>query len=103
MCALADILMGNSPSNSYFHKLMNFGRQTDLWLNLFGKPDKTPNSLDNQLAATDANNVDKLFSQVESLLKDQHTKGGLTTATKATIDRYLNKIVESKTPNDKNK
>ena len=44
-------------------------------------------------------NVDQLFSQVESLLKEQHGKGGLTASAKSTIDRYLNKIVENKTPN----
>ncbi|WP_019029679.1 hypothetical protein [Colwellia piezophila] len=41
-------------------------------------------------------NVDQLFSHVECLLKDQHGKGGLTASAKATIDRYLNKIVANK-------
>ena len=60
----------------------------------------------NQKPKTD-NNVDQLFSQVESLLKEQHDKGGLTASAKSTIDRYLNKIVENKNstqfPNDSQK
>ena len=45
-------------------------------------------------------NVDQLFSKVESLLKDQHEKGGLTATAKSNIDRYLNKIADNKNPNE---
>ena len=102
ICGLVDIFKGNSLSKSYFHKLMTFGHKTDAWLNLFGNKKETVDSnvTDDQKAAGDVN-VDQLFSQVEILLKEQHDKGGLTASAKATIDRYLNKIVENKTPNDK--
>jgi len=107
ICGLADILMGHSLSQSYFHKLMDFGHQTDSWLNLFGNHNKGAENLPVQgsdKAKTDVN-VDQLFSQVESLLKEQHGKGGLTASAKSTIDRYLNKIVEiknsTKLPRDK--
>ncbi len=103
ICGLADILIGNSLSKSYFHKLMDFGHQTDSWLNLFGNHKKNTenlNDIGSQKAKADMN-VDQLFTQVESLLKEQHGKGGLTASTKATIDRYLNKIVETKKPSDK--
>ena len=98
ICGLVDIFKGNSSSQSYFHKLMGFGHQTDSWLNLFGtynKETENLNVLDSQKAKSEAN-VDKLFSQVESLLKEQHNKGGLTASAKNTIDRYLDKIVENK-------
>lgn len=98
ICGLVDIFNGHSSSQSYFHKLMGFGHQTDSWLNLFGtynKDTENLNVLDSQKATSEAN-VDKLFSQVESLLKEQHNKGGLTASAKNTIDRYLNKIVENK-------
>jgi hypothetical protein len=102
ICGLVDILKGNSLSNSYFHRLMTLGQQSDGWLNLFGK-----HSYDSNKAAENSNDigspkakaevsVDQLFSQVESLLKEQHGKGGLTASAKTTIDRYLNKIVEKK-------
>ena len=31
VCGLADILIGNSISKSYFYKLMNIGHLTDSW------------------------------------------------------------------------
>ncbi len=98
ICGLVDILSGHPLSKSYFHKLMRLGHQTDSWLNLFGnhkKDAENSSDSDNQNAKADVN-VDQLFSQVETLLKDQHNKGGLTASAKSTIDRYLNKIVESK-------
>ncbi len=109
ICGLADILKGHSLSQSYFHKLMNFGHQTDSWLNLFGNHNHNNNAENvdvpsRQKAKADAS-VDHLFSQVESLLKEQHNKGGLTASAKTTIDRYLNKLVENKNstkpPSDK--
>ena len=36
ICGLIDIFKGHSLSNSYFHKLMHYGHQSDRWLNLFG-------------------------------------------------------------------
>lgn len=100
ICGLADIVKGNSLPQSYFHKLMAFGRQTDFWLNLFGEPDKETENIDVKSNSENKSeiNVDQLFFQVEELLKEQHSKGGLTASAKATIDRYLNKIVEN--PNE---
>ena len=101
VCALIDIFKNHSLSQSYFQKLMVFGHQTDHWLNLFGGQNKPANNLEpskEQSAKSDVN-VDQLFAQVETLLKEQHDKGGLTTSAKKTIDRYLNKIVQNKNSN----
>jgi hypothetical protein len=98
ICGLADILLGKPLSKSYFHKLMDFGHKSDSWLNLFGNHNKdveNSNNIGSQKNKPEMN-VDQLFSQVESLLKDQHGKGGLTAAAKSNIDRYLNKIVDKK-------
>lgn len=102
ICGLVDIFKGNSLSNSYFHRLMTLGQQSDGWLNLFGKhtydsskAEENSNDIGSPKAKAEVS-VDQLFSQVESLLKEQHGKGGLTASAKTTIDRYLNKIVEKK-------
>jgi hypothetical protein len=121
ICGLIDIFKDHSLSNSYFHKLMALGQQSDSWLNLFGNhsvgnhsvgkhsldrnsSDKNSNKQDKDTensevmgehsAKPDAN-VDQLFSRVEALLKEQHSKGGLTASAKATIDHCLNKIART--------
>jgi hypothetical protein len=101
ICGIVDILIGNTHTKSYFYKLMNFGHKTDSWLNLFGN-NKNTESLNDEDGKTPKvdRNVDQLFSQVESLLKDQHGKGGLTASAKNKIDLYLNKIVDKKTPSE---
>ena len=105
ICGLADIFIGNSLSKSYFYKLMNLGQQTDSWLNLFGNHNKDAKDFNvkNRQKITKEMNVDQLFSHVESLLKEQQGKGGLTASTKEKIDRFLNKIVDKKTFSGKQK
>jgi hypothetical protein len=102
VCGLADLLLGNSLSKSYFYKLMGLGHQSDAWLNLFGSHNKDDQNtkVEGSKETKPDMNVDQLFSQVESLLKDQHGKGGLTATAKSKIDRYLNKIVDNKEPRE---
>jgi hypothetical protein len=122
ICALIDIFQDNSLSNSYFHKLMALGQQSDSWLNLFGNHSVDNNKLDNNSSDSHSvdkqgkdieksevmgehnpkadGNVDQLFSQIETLLKEQHGKGGLTASAKTAIDNYLNKIVQTKGPSE---
>lgn len=102
ICGIVDIFKGHSISQSYFRKLMDLGQKSDSWLNLFGNHNQNhsedaenSNLLDGQNSKSEVN-VDHVFSQIESLLKEQHDKGGLTASAKVTIDRYLNKIVENK-------
>jgi len=96
VCALIDVFKGHSLSQSYFQKLMVFGHKTDTWLNLFGNHDTDDLNLEEHQVEKKDVSVDQLFNQVESLLKEQHGKGGLTASAKASIDRYLNKIVDNK-------
>lgn len=94
VCLVIDLIKGHSQQQSYFHRLMAFGHQTDKWLNLFGSNIKEESSKGffNQPASEPS--VDQLFDKIETLLKEQHGKGGVTASTKASIDRYLDKIVK---------
>lgn len=112
ICALIDLFKGNQYQQSYFYKVMRLGRKTDHWLNLFGADDKVTQlkkGLIDQENVTDSNvnnqqeqvrNIDHLFAQVESLLKEQHGKGGLTASAKSSVDRYLDKILSTQVNNN---
>lgn len=84
---LIDVIKGHSHEQSYFHRLMSFGYKTDNWINLFGTY-----SSRQQESNPQNHNVDKLIAQIESVLKDQHAKGGVTAAAKSSIDFYLDKL-----------
>jgi hypothetical protein len=100
ICALIDFFRGHNIHQSAFYKLMALGHKTDQWINLFGDHKRVdnqfhsgnPNEKINSERGTQGN-VDRLFDQVEALLKEQHNKGGLTASAKLSIDRYLDKIV----------
>jgi hypothetical protein len=81
-----DLLQGKQ--RGLFHRLMEFGHKTDRWINLFG----LPNEWEERRTDEDLN-VDRLFAQVEKLLKDGQCKGGLTAGAKVSIDAYLNKLI----------
>ncbi len=106
VCSVIDIVKGNDHQQSYFRQLMQLGHKTDKWLNLFGYSQKksTSNSFNIFSQSTDSQekeavedklsgaNIDDLFDKIETLLKDQHAKGGVTASAKATLELYLNKI-----------
>jgi len=84
-----DLLRGKSQQRGLFHRLMRFGHSTDNWINLFGNPKELEGTDDDEKL-----NVDRLFSQIEQLLKDGHGEGGLTASAKSSIDRYLNSLMK---------
>jgi len=86
---IIDVLRGKSRQPGLFHWLMRFGHKTDRWINLFGNPKELEGGND-----SDGLNVDRLFAQIEQLLKEGHGEGGLTASTKSSIDRYLNKLMK---------
>jgi len=94
VCLIIDLIKGHSQEQSYFHRLMAFGHQTDKWLNLFGSNNTTKNSKEFFKKKNADPNVDQIFDKIETLLKDQHNKGGVTASAKASIDRYLDKITK---------
>ena len=112
--ALIDLIAGNTHKQSYFYALMRIGHKSDSWINLFGTRNReqtkktdseqvseqksdiactTDNSETASVESSDSKNIDQLFSQMESLIKEQHNKGGLTASAKASIDKYLDKII----------
>jgi hypothetical protein len=107
-CALYDLIKGHDQSVSSFYKLMALGHKSDSWLNLFGagrpissdcnavKADETKRQELREKNLEVNANVDQLFTQVESLLREQHAKGGLTASAKSSIDSYLDKIITKK-------
>ncbi|NQY65746.1 MAG: hypothetical protein HRT38_19030 [Alteromonadaceae bacterium] len=92
ICALVDFFRRHTPQQSVFYKLMALGDKTDKWINLFGAHRRGASKFDSVDPCSEKNkevNVDRIFDQVEALIKEQHKKGGLTASAKLSIDRYL--------------
>ncbi|NQZ07923.1 MAG: hypothetical protein HRT35_12240 [Algicola sp.] len=84
MLVLIDIALGHNQQQSYFIKLMKFGRLSDRWINLF----------ETKAGYWDQRNksVDYWLAQVATVVKDQQTSGKMSDAAKAKIDGYMAQI-----------
>mgnify|MGYP003626164665 CR=1 FL=1 len=117
ICTVLDLVKGNSTHQGHFQRLMQWGHNTDHWLNLFGNSaeninPKTSVHLDDskdksKVSSQDDvdigrvaeslkvertrvdSNLDKLFSKIEGLLEEQQQTGGLTATAKQKIAYYL--------------
>ena len=116
VCTVLDLMKGNSVDEGHFQRLMQWGHNTDHWLNLFGDlpPKKNAeNQVDNSTVESDPlaqeehgltqdekgeggrvdKKLDSLFSKIEDLLDEQ--QGGLTTSAKQTIAEYMDGLNSS--------
>lgn len=112
-----DLFKGNSKDQGYFQRLMQWGHNTDHWLNLFGDlpenaqskrdEDKDNTCVDDNITGTeyrsnsadfDTAKVDKsqvdskldnLFSKIETIIEEQQQVGDLTASAKQKIADYL--------------
>ena len=112
-----DLFKGNSKDQGYFQRLMQWGHNTDHWLNLFGDlpenaqpkrdEDKDNTCVDDNITGTehrsnsadfDTARVDKsqvdskldnLFSKIETIIEEQQQVGDLTASAKQKIADYL--------------
>ena len=94
LAALGDLLSGSLGQDNAFHRVMDLGRRSDRWLNLFGEHDS-----EEQAAAADGETIDALLGEAERMLVDQVERGGVTASAKAAIDRSLDAI--SRRPRDR--
>lgn len=62
-----------------FEQVLDFGRQTEDWINLFGRPQEEPG-------------IDELFGKLERQLESQYDSGGVTRAAKHTVDASLDRL-----------
>ncbi len=82
VAGVIDLISGDEPPGR-FYRVLAFGRRTDTWINLFGKPGE---------GGEEDITVDSLVAQVERLVVDQYERGGVTASAKQAIDRSLDAI-----------
>jgi hypothetical protein len=85
---VVDIILGHHQDQSYFFKMMKYGRLSDHWINLFDTKQG--------FGFAKKKNVDHWISQVESIISEQESTGKMSQAAKIKIDLYLDKISRNK-------
>ena len=78
----------NGVPGPEFYKLVNIGKQSEQWINLFGAVDNAPPEVAVPMPFGDGD-IDELVSRVETFVVDEYRRGGVTAQAKARIDKAL--------------
>ena len=89
--AIADLVVGGERPGQYFYRVLELGRRSDIWINLF-------NAYPTANCSTESPDitVDALLGQLERLVVEQYERGGITRSAKEAIDHSLNSISRSR-------
>ncbi len=67
----------NGRPAPYFYQLLDLGKQTEHWINLFGALENAPPDIRQIEPLPDAD-IDHLVGRLETFMVDEHNRGGLT-------------------------
>lgn len=79
VAALIGLVAHPDRPGRLFEQVLDFGRRTEDWINLFGRPQEEPG-------------IDELFGKLERQLEAQYDSGGVTRAAKQTVDASLDRL-----------
>lgn len=88
IATIIGLLRGGDEPEREFNQVIEVGRESELWINLFGNHDVTDDT--NAIAS-----IDTLFTKVEETLKQQYQTGGISERVQAEIENVL-KIAQEK-------
>jgi hypothetical protein len=81
---LAGLVRGGEDCDREFRSVIKLGRRSERWINLFGHQRPLASS-------HPAGSMDKILSQVESVVMDQYRKGRSTAETRAAVRKAMEK------------
>ena len=82
IATLIGLLRGGDEPEREFNQVINVGRESEQWINLFGNHEASGNP-------NPAASIDALFKKVEETLKQQYLAAGTSAKAQAEIDEAL--------------
>ena len=82
IAAIIGLLRGGDEPEREFNQVIEIGRESEQWINLFGNHDVPDNS-------NMGTSIDVVFEKVEEALKQQYKTDGTSKSTQAEIDEAL--------------
>jgi len=86
--------MENGRPGKGFYEVVNIGRQSEHWINLFGAARNAPADVVDQNPFGDTD-IDDLVARVETYVVDEYRRGGVTAQAKSRFDKVLASIRRS--------
>ena len=78
-----------------FYQLLQFGKESERWINLFGAVKNAPASLQEKPRFGD-NELDDIVNRVESFVVEEYKRGGVTAQAKKRMDEFLDAMQRRK-------
>ena len=78
-----------------FYRLLAWGKQSEVWINLFGAVKNGPEEVDQPMPFRDKD-IDDIVGRLESFVVDEVKRGGVTTQAKARLDKLLDAVQRKK-------
>ena len=78
----------NGRPGSQFYELLAWGKQSELWINLFGAVKNSPEGIEQPQPFGDKD-IDDIVGRLESFVVDEVKRGGVTTQAKERLDKIL--------------
>jgi hypothetical protein len=82
IATIIGLLRGGDEPEREFNQVIEVGRESEQWINLFGNHDVPDNT--NAIAS-----IDTLFTKVEETLKQQYQSGGISERVQAEVEKVL--------------
>jgi hypothetical protein len=94
VAVMIDLVSGEHPMGRRFYSVVQLGRRSEHWINLFGAADRSPH--ENRWAHNEeSHKLDELVEQVEKVVKDQYAEGGVTGSARNALTRALDVLNEN--------
>ena len=74
-----------------FYHLLAWGRETEVWINLFGAVNNSPEKIEHPQHFGDKD-IDDIVGRLESFVVDEVKRGGVTTQAKNRLDKILDAL-----------
>ena len=84
VATVAGLFRGGEEPNREFRRVLELGRQSEQWINLFGQHDPLEEG-------GDASSIDTLLSRAEQVVREQARSGGISESASRAIEKALDK------------
>jgi hypothetical protein len=78
----------NGVPGNQFYQLLNLGKQSEHWIDLFGATRNAPPDLAEHVRFPGAN-MDDILDNIETFVRDEEKRGGMTTQARERLEKVL--------------
>jgi len=78
-----------------FYQLLAWGKQSEVWINLFGAVNNSPEKIEQATPFGDRD-IDDIVGRLESFVVDEVKRGGVTKQAKERLDKILDAVQRNK-------